>query len=319
MNGRCVTTCSPETDVGFCQRLGKNCGPVTGNDNCGIQRTAMCGQCTTPQTCQADSVCRCVPETDAQFCVRLGKNCGLLAATDSCGLPRTATCGTCTAPQSCGGSGVTNVCGCTPACAGKRCGADGCGGTCGACPANSTCDSDQSGCSCNAGFFSDSTRSTCQPLNVACPATEPAEYCLNNRYWVLCDPQWGRQFIDCGDNQCQLNGRGPGRGSCTCGLTNSTYPSLNSAGVCLQPSFSSINREYWFSCTPGNRTYVDNCRAVTGLPTGRCWTYVTSFGTQSGCYCDTCLDYNYSTSQCVPACSFGSCSAFPVPGTFLCQ
>jgi hypothetical protein len=53
--------------------------------------------------------------------------------------------------------------------------------------------------SCNSGFFSDSTRSSCLPLNIACAAAEPAEDCLNNRYWVLCDPRWGRQFIDCGD------------------------------------------------------------------------------------------------------------------------
>jgi hypothetical protein len=31
------------------------------------------------------------------------------------------------------------------------------------------------------------------------------------------------------------------------------------------------------------------------------------------------LDDTFSTSQYVPACSFGTCSAVPVPGMFLCQ
>jgi hypothetical protein len=47
----CVTTCTPETNTDFCTRLGKNCDPVTANDNCGTSRNVTCGTCNTPQTC----------------------------------------------------------------------------------------------------------------------------------------------------------------------------------------------------------------------------------------------------------------------------
>jgi GH18 family chitinase len=44
-------SCTPETDAEFCSRLAKNCGSVTGTDNCGASRTASCGSCTSPETC----------------------------------------------------------------------------------------------------------------------------------------------------------------------------------------------------------------------------------------------------------------------------
>jgi hypothetical protein len=44
--------CGAETDATFCSRLGKNCGTVTGTDNCGATRTvSSCGTCTAPNTC----------------------------------------------------------------------------------------------------------------------------------------------------------------------------------------------------------------------------------------------------------------------------
>ncbi len=43
--------CVPETDTAFCTRLGKNCGSVTGTDNCQLPRTVNCGACTLPQNC----------------------------------------------------------------------------------------------------------------------------------------------------------------------------------------------------------------------------------------------------------------------------
>jgi hypothetical protein len=318
-NGRCVTQCAPEADVAFCQRLGKNCGAVTGNDNCGQSRTAMCGACASPQTCQADNLCRCIPESDAAFCTRLGKNCGLLSAPDSCGLPRTAMCGSCTAPQSCNGAGVPNVCGCSPQCQGKVCGDDGCGGTCGACPANSTCAADRASCSCNMNFLPTADLSGCAAVGLSCASSEPREFCVGGRFWVVCDPQWGRQAFDCGAGQCQPNGRAAGTGSCTCGTPSSTFPALSSSGSCAPTGWSTITREHWFVCAPNNRTFLENCRAYTGQQTGRCWSYVTSFGFQTGCYCDTCLDYNTSTRQCVNACLFGSCFPAASTGSFICQ
>lgn len=45
-------TCAPESDTAFCRRLGKNCGTVAGNDNCGQRRTvSSCGSCTSPASC----------------------------------------------------------------------------------------------------------------------------------------------------------------------------------------------------------------------------------------------------------------------------
>jgi formylglycine-generating enzyme required for sulfatase activity len=114
--------CTAESDTTFCTRLGKNCGMVSGTDNCGRARTVpSCGTCAAPFTCAANgtaNVCECRAESDGALCTRLGKNCGTLTATDNCNMTRTvASCGTC-APASgafpaasCGGAGA-NVCGC---------------------------------------------------------------------------------------------------------------------------------------------------------------------------------------------------------------
>lgn len=46
-----VGSCTPETDRAFCERLGKNCGPVIDWDNCDNSRSvASCGTCVDPQT-----------------------------------------------------------------------------------------------------------------------------------------------------------------------------------------------------------------------------------------------------------------------------
>jgi len=47
----CTPSCVPETDLGFCAGLGKNCGTVSGTDNCGLARTASCGSCSSGITC----------------------------------------------------------------------------------------------------------------------------------------------------------------------------------------------------------------------------------------------------------------------------
>jgi hypothetical protein len=43
--------CSPETAAAFCAQLGKNCGTVSGTDNCHAARTASCGSCAAPASC----------------------------------------------------------------------------------------------------------------------------------------------------------------------------------------------------------------------------------------------------------------------------
>ncbi len=138
-SGTCV--CTAETDSQFCTRLGKNCGLVTGTDNCGTSKTVDCGTCSSLNTCGGggtENVCGCTPKT----CAQLGKNCG--SVSNGCG--GTLNCGTCLSPNTCGGGGTANVCGCTPkTCAqlGKNCGSvsNGCGGTlnCGSCSGSNTC------------------------------------------------------------------------------------------------------------------------------------------------------------------------------------
>jgi ricin-type beta-trefoil lectin protein/polysaccharide lyase-like protein len=46
-----LSSCTPESNGSFCSRLGKNCGTVSGTDNCGNARTVSCGACTAPDTC----------------------------------------------------------------------------------------------------------------------------------------------------------------------------------------------------------------------------------------------------------------------------
>ncbi|MGI5865588.1 MAG: WD40/YVTN/BNR-like repeat-containing protein, partial [Myxococcales bacterium] len=111
-----VCGCTSESDAAFCARLGKDCGSVSGTDNCGRSRWAYCGSCNHPETCGGGgtaNVCGCTPETNAAFCARLGKECGTFSGTDNCGQPRTASCGSCASPESCGGGGTPNQCGCT--------------------------------------------------------------------------------------------------------------------------------------------------------------------------------------------------------------
>ena len=101
--GLCVTTmagpsCVAESNTSFCNRLGKNCGTVTANDNCGHSRSVNCGGCTSPYSCSSTTnVCTCVNESDAEFCERLS-GCGTVSGTDLCGKTRSVDCGACTIP-----------------------------------------------------------------------------------------------------------------------------------------------------------------------------------------------------------------------------
>jgi hypothetical protein len=49
------TSCTPESNASFCSRWGRNCGAITGTDNCGNARTVpSCGTCTGSNTCGGD-------------------------------------------------------------------------------------------------------------------------------------------------------------------------------------------------------------------------------------------------------------------------
>lgn len=144
--------CAGFSDPELCRALGAECGSISTVDGCGQQRTAFCGRCEAPLTCDTSGAaqrCFCPLETAAEFCSRLGKDCGQVTDRDLCGQPRTETCGSCQSPLVCGGGGQHNVCGsgvCVPVTCPevfKNCGTidDGCGNPlfCGDCPPGKAC------------------------------------------------------------------------------------------------------------------------------------------------------------------------------------
>ncbi len=273
---------------------------ICGSDGCG----GSCGSCASGEAC-VNGLCQagCTPESDSMMCARLRKDCDVITAADNCGTVRTASCGTCPAPSTCGGAGQANVCG-SPAgnCSGRVCGSDGAGGSCGSCPAHSTCSTDQSFCPCDTGYVPSADANSCLPVGVACPAGTPADYCIGGQYWMICDPRWGLQYLDCGAGQCQPNANGPGHGSCTCGSSGTTFASLGTVGSCASPTWTTVRNESQFVCAAG-RTYYFNCRAWTGRESGRCWGLTSAFGSQTSCHCDTCVEYSPSSRTCTPACT----------------
>ncbi|WP_434381457.1 thrombospondin type 3 repeat-containing protein [Melittangium boletus] len=104
-----AVVCTPESDSGFCSRLGANCGSLTGADNCGATRTvSSCGTCTSPQTCGGSgtsNVCgeACVPMSQSEACGY--RECGTVS--DGCGGHH--ACGTCPSGEACGGHSL--ICG----------------------------------------------------------------------------------------------------------------------------------------------------------------------------------------------------------------
>ena len=96
--------CVPETVQQFCDRLTKNCGMVSGLDNCGEARTEDCGTCDAPATCGGggtEGVCACPAQSDSDFCAEQGSECGSTTGIDSCALMRTTDCGACPASEAC--------------------------------------------------------------------------------------------------------------------------------------------------------------------------------------------------------------------------
>lgn len=175
-------------------------------------------------------------ETDAAFCTRLGKDCGSVTANDNCGMPRTVNCGTCTGTLVCGGSGVPNVCGCSPttcSAQGKNCGtmSDGCTGTLDCGPTNPSC-------AITNAYGTCSGAQTCNNnILSSCSARTPA-------------PETGATCSDGIDNNC--NGEADYDGF-TSGLIcpavhgDSGCPvSINGASI---STISLNNQEFHFSCT----------------------------------------------------------------------
>lgn len=278
---------------------GRSCGP----DGCG----GVCGACGATEQCVSGQ-CECLPESDAEFCANAQRACDSFTGADRCGVTRTVSCGQCAAPRTCGGGGTAGQCGCTPQCNGKVCGADGCGGSCGTCPTNSTCAADQTTCACNEDFWVDPQATMCVALGTQVSPADgyPANgYCVNSQYWLIPDAVHGLTGFDCGPGQCRPDLNGGGSGSCTCGSPGTALPDLSMDGFCLTGAVlptGFADRESMFTCFAGN-TYYDNCKAVTGQAAGVCQTLISSFGSQSNCYCNNCVRFDLSSRQCTPACT----------------
>lgn len=236
--GSCETQCTPESDDDFCARNGKDCGQLSGTDNCGTTRVAGCGVCEGNDLCQ-NNVCQCIPESDELFCGRNKRQCGEFSGEDNCGLPRRINCGKC---QTGDCEADQNTCTtCQPEndaqfCArlGKQCGAvqapDNCGQQrvveCGGCVDDRFCTKDNQ---CECPIPSCSSDQTCGTLSNACGNSTmcgscgPDEVCQNNFCQCpapLCDPR-----ATCGrvTNSCGM--------AATCGPNNGTCPGANA--VCL--------------------------------------------------------------------------------------
>lgn len=125
-----MCNCAPESDETFCERLGKTCGRVTAEDNCGFERTAVCGSCGPADECGSDNTCECKPKTDVALCSENDLACGTETVDGRCG-QREVECGECSGQpgERCSG----NQCICKPFGCGDvsgECGVypDGCGG-----------------------------------------------------------------------------------------------------------------------------------------------------------------------------------------------
>jgi hypothetical protein len=61
-----ANSCTPQTDLDFCNVNGADCGDVTGFDNCGSSRTVDCGVCADGSTCgeRQANVCGCPCDID---------------------------------------------------------------------------------------------------------------------------------------------------------------------------------------------------------------------------------------------------------------
>jgi sulfatase modifying factor 1 len=155
----CVSEALGELTTRLCGA--RVCGPASGTDACGVQRTVQCGTCGSNLTCDSNGSCGCSAESTADLvAANCGSgSCGDLEVTDRCGGRRTISCGSTCAGQgeTCGGGnpGTANVCGCTPETAGQFCarygkncstfsGPDNCGVrrtnvACGTCTLPQTC------------------------------------------------------------------------------------------------------------------------------------------------------------------------------------
>ena len=331
--GTCVSSCVPETNTAFCTRLGKNCGSVTANDNCGNSRTvASCGSCPTGYTCVLGT-CR---SSCTDTCSSLGYNCGTQTV---CGV--STNCRSCPTGYTC----VLGTCrsSCTDTCSslGFNCGIQtvcGVSTNCGSC-------NDYNGCtidSCSNGVCTYSTTiptAACNDNNIcttdSCVSTGSTSYtCSFNPISNCC--RFGYN-IECNDNDpCTTNICSGAGGTCSypsVGCTNGDgcCPSGcnlgddNDCKVCTDSSQCSDNNACttdtcssgvcsntpYNICNDGNVCTTDICTAPgicshtlisgCGAPTLYCGDYSCNNG-------ETCLTCPTDCGACPPTCGDGSCN-----------
>ena len=258
---------------------GKQCG----SDGCG----GSCGACGPNQACSGANQCVCVPNC-------AGKQCG----SDGCG----GSCGTCATNQACSNA---NQCVCVPQCNGKSCGPDGCGGQCGTCPPNSTCNGSGTGCTCLPGYVPNPQGTGCLKVGGACGGVSQYGYCSGDS-WVRCDATAGIVVMPCGAGQCRtINAQG--EGACRCG-------GVTQSGVCAAADGTQGNTSLFWCATAFDILVATNCKQETGSSAGFCSTFVTSFGWENQCYCNTC-SYQLGNT-CQPLCSGSSTCSYNAPGNF---
>ncbi len=296
-NGTCIKLCSPETNNQFCSRLGKNCGSVTGVDNCGSSRTTTCGSCASNQMC-TNGLCtqNCTPESNTQFCSRLGKNCGSVTGVDNCGSSRTTTCGSCASNQMCTNGLCTQNC--TPEsntqfCSrlGKNCGSvtgyNNCGKLittdCGVCKGGSVCQ-DGKCTNCSA---------TCASLGFQCGVYNICNKTLN------CGACPSGYTCNSGNGTCVKSVCIPGNCSSlgkNCGTVSDGCGKIINCGTCILPA----------TCGGSGVSNVCGCTAETNIQfcsrLGKNCGSVTAYnncGTLRTINCGVCLNgYTCKDSVC---------------------
>ncbi len=272
--------CAPESQNDFCERLGAECGLVSGTDNCGDMRTDVaCGVCNAPETCAVDFVCACIPEDRETFCGRLGKNCGVVSGMDNCGDARIENCGDSCPQGTCQQDNTCSVC--MPesdqafcsrqsASCGQISGTDNCGNprtvsNCGPCNAGEQCNNNQCVCpipSCPNASSCGTISNACGG-SVDCGGCAPDETCNGNNQCVCPSPVCGTSAGECGtiSNACG--------GMTNCGSCSGANESCaNNICVCIAESDQTLCDQQLSSC--GTINVTDSCGMARTINCGTC-------------------------------------------------
>jgi hypothetical protein len=278
--GSCAA-CVGESDIAFCAALGKNCGSVTGYDNCGHSRSANCGTCTAPQFCGGGGPNVCDNGSDAGLVppdgsvipsdggVNLADGGGI--DSDGSVIPPDAgtivDAGSC--PDACSGCCVLGLCLPYSLQSIQLCGASS--ATCAMCGTGQTCVS---------GVCT--TCSGCITSNGVCePGDSPTSGCgLGGVSCVTCGPE------QCVNGTCGVStfgGAGPPCGG------NYSVTANPSTGTCFQTGDSMWNPSTW------GMTQVNGMVSAVDLngPSG----VVTYSGTWSGSAFQMTGTYSYPDNQ----------------------